>query len=155
VIVDSSVARGLVCRESQGGFERGRLLLQRPAASAVVARLGPIAKTNALSTAAAASRAGQGQILHQFESIFAVAEAVARGDRLTGGRYHDLAGSCFDDLAALTGDLSQDPEWLWWLAEFGHGVAGLVQEDHRRDLLTFVYDRPRSKIVTSITAFRP
>ena len=52
--VDSSVAKGLVCRESQAGFEGGRLLLQRPAATAVVAWLGPIAETGPLSTAAPA-----------------------------------------------------------------------------------------------------
>jgi hypothetical protein len=79
VIVDSSVARGLVCRESRAGFEGGRLLLQRPTATAVVARLGPIAKTDALSTAAAAARARQGQILDQFQSIFALAESIANG----------------------------------------------------------------------------
>src|SRR5438445_3909779 len=69
-----------------GGIRGRAPLLQRPAATAVVARFGPIAETRALSTTAAAAQAWQEQILNQFQSIFALAEAVAHVDSLPRSR---------------------------------------------------------------------
>ncbi len=76
-------------------------------APAVTARLGLRAKPDALPAAAIAGRAWRRQILDQFQSILALAEAVVPGDGLRGYRNHDLAGPEVYDLAVGAGDLTE------------------------------------------------